>query len=211
MASHTVAQGECLSQIAWKYGFRDYTIVWDDPANAELRKKRVNPNVLLPGDVIFIPAHRAREAPVAVDRRHLFRLGAPQKELRIVFKTAEGQTLGHEPYVITLADAERIGATDSEGALKERVPLALTRATVRIDGRTLQLSLHHLDPLPSPEQARWTQGILSRLVNLGYVSGDVPVRAKAAALALFQRDHGLDVTGEPDERTLRALIDHHGS
>ena len=56
MPYHTVAQGECLSTIAASYGFRDYRTVYNDPANAEFREKRPNPNVIWgSADVLWLP------------------------------------------------------------------------------------------------------------------------------------------------------------
>ena len=66
--SHVVTQGEHLSQIAKRYGFRDSRTVWDHPDNAALRERRPSPNVLLPGDVIQIPAKRLGRLPCATHR-----------------------------------------------------------------------------------------------------------------------------------------------
>jgi len=52
---HTVVQGEHLSSIAKKYGFSSYKTIWDHGQNADLKKKRQNPNVIFPGDRLFIP------------------------------------------------------------------------------------------------------------------------------------------------------------
>ena len=40
--THVVAQGDCFSKIARRYGFADYKVIYNDPANAELKKKRPN-------------------------------------------------------------------------------------------------------------------------------------------------------------------------
>jgi hypothetical protein len=42
---HTVQNGECLSSIAFQYGFFVSTI-WDDPDNAQLRGQRKDHNIL---------------------------------------------------------------------------------------------------------------------------------------------------------------------
>jgi nucleoid-associated protein YgaU len=52
---HTVVQGEYLSKIARSYGFSDYRTIWEHPKNAALKQARQNPNVLFPGDRLFIP------------------------------------------------------------------------------------------------------------------------------------------------------------
>jgi hypothetical protein len=53
--NHVIEQGEHLSHLAAQYGFRDYLTIWDHPNNAALKDKRQNPNVLFPGDSVFIP------------------------------------------------------------------------------------------------------------------------------------------------------------
>ena len=50
--------------------------------------------------------------------------------------------------------------------------------------------------------------VQSRLIDLGYYDGPVdgkPSHVAIAALARFQHDHDLPVTGEPDPATLQAL------
>ncbi|HEY6945459.1 MAG TPA: LysM domain-containing protein, partial [Candidatus Acidoferrum sp.] len=68
--THIVEQGEHLSQIAKKYGFPDYKIVWDHPENADLKKLRKNPNILFPGDQVFIPDKEEKEESGPTDKRH---------------------------------------------------------------------------------------------------------------------------------------------
>ena len=64
MPNHTVKQGECLSSIAAKYGFGDWKALYDHPSNAALKKKRPNPHVLFPGDVVSIPEKEKKQARV---------------------------------------------------------------------------------------------------------------------------------------------------
>src|SRR5918911_5454702 len=78
MAKHIVEQGECLSSIALQYGFMPDTI-WNDPANAQLKFLRKDPNILYPGDEIEIPEREPWEGPRPTDARHKFRLkGRPE-------------------------------------------------------------------------------------------------------------------------------------
>src|ERR1051325_8947818 len=55
MATHVVKKGESLSTIARQYGHSDWKAIYDHPANAGFKKKRPNPNVIHPGDVVVIP------------------------------------------------------------------------------------------------------------------------------------------------------------
>jgi hypothetical protein len=63
--------------------------------------------------------------------------------------------------------------------------------------------------LPATELA----GQAARLMNLGYWFGSDQVledpEALKLAIQLFQRDHGLEVTGEADDRLIEALNDVH--
>jgi len=52
--THVVQQGEHISAIAERFGFRDFHTIWDHPANAALAAIR-DPHVLEPGDEVVIP------------------------------------------------------------------------------------------------------------------------------------------------------------
>lgn len=54
--THIVQRGENLTVIARRYGFSNWRLIYDHPDNAEYRKKRPNPNVIVTGDRIFIPS-----------------------------------------------------------------------------------------------------------------------------------------------------------
>jgi N-acetylmuramoyl-L-alanine amidase len=95
MPDHTVTQGECISSIAERYGLF-WETVWNHPNNAELRQQRENPNVLRPGDVVFVPERREKLESGATDTRHRFlKKGVPAKlRLRLL---KEPGTEGEEP------------------------------------------------------------------------------------------------------------------
>jgi N-acetylmuramoyl-L-alanine amidase len=62
---YTVVQGDCLSSIALQFGYADWRNIYNDAANAAFRQLRPNPNLIYPGDEIFIPDPEANveEAP----------------------------------------------------------------------------------------------------------------------------------------------------
>lgn len=214
MPKHVVRQGECLTTIARQYGFRDYRTVYQHPDNAGLRQKRPNPNILFPGDVVNIPERKVKTARVATGQVHRFQVIVPKKELHLQLRDNEGKPLANEPYVLEVDGEPPIEGkqTDGAGKIKERVPTSAAGAILSIKGRTLRLRFGALNPLrelPSGD----VSGVQGRLSNLGYNVGPlngVLSPLMRAALAVFQVDEGLPVTGEPDASTLSKLEQRHG-
>src|SRR5204862_459572 len=52
---HIVRSGESLSSIAQRYHLTDWTIIYDDPHNAAFRQQRPAPDLIVAGDVVFVP------------------------------------------------------------------------------------------------------------------------------------------------------------
>jgi hypothetical protein len=82
MPSHTVTQGECISSIAQDYGFFWETL-WNHSENQQLKQLRQNPNVLFPGDIVFVPELTVREESAASEQCHRFRLKGVPAKLRL--------------------------------------------------------------------------------------------------------------------------------
>jgi N-acetylmuramoyl-L-alanine amidase len=82
---HEVKQGDCITSIARDYGFYWETI-WNHPKNAELKRKRKDPNILKEGDVVHVPDLDVKEYPRGTEKRHTFMIrGVPAKlRLRIM-------------------------------------------------------------------------------------------------------------------------------
>jgi hypothetical protein len=97
---HMVVEGECISSISYEAGLF-WETVWNDGANAALRQKRTNPNVLSPGDTVTVPDKRVVDRDCSTDLRHRFRMrGVPAKlSLRIL---EAGEPRSNEPYVIVI-------------------------------------------------------------------------------------------------------------
>lgn len=77
--NYVIAQGDCIDSIALKHGFFPDTL-WNHGQNAELKSLRKDPNVLYPGDKLFIPDIQIREVDKATEKRHRFRRkGVPAK------------------------------------------------------------------------------------------------------------------------------------
>ncbi len=208
MSDHVVQQGECVASLASVYGFR-WKKLWQLPQNQSLRTKRPNPNILFPGDVLFIPEKQTRRENRATTRRHPFVKKTEPVKLKVRLLAA-GKPVADEGYQLKIAGAVQTGTTDSSGILIEVIPpdareaqLILTRT-----GLAYPLEIGHLDPLTE------VTGVQARLNNLGYHCGDVdgilgPLTR--SALMSFQETYQLKLTGEPDGVTLDKLKSKYGS
>ena len=74
MAVHTVASGESLSLIAVAYGLpaAEWRAIYDHTNNAEFRALRPDPNLIYPGDELFVPVpgEEEEEPAKALPVRH---------------------------------------------------------------------------------------------------------------------------------------------
>jgi hypothetical protein len=108
-----VAQGECLSSIAKKYGLAWETI-WNHRQNVDLARRRKDPNVLFPGDVLQIPERQLREHPASTDQRHRFILKCKRAKLRLQLMRGS-EPRANERYVLVVDGILSSGTTNGEG------------------------------------------------------------------------------------------------
>lgn len=212
---YTVKQGDCLSSIAHTFGFADWRTIYNDPNNAEFRNVRPNPNVIYPGDIIYIPDKSVKNENRPTDKKHAFVVKLPKTWLRIVIRN--GQQLPAVGCKYRL-EIDSIPYPDSvlngDGMLAVKIPADAKSGvlTVWFDdaasvGHTWSLQLGYLDPVEK------MTGIQARLNNLGYSCGAVdgiigPLTR--ASLRSFQEDHGLKVDGIPGPITQGKLKERHG-
>lgn len=207
--------------MAEKFGFFEATI-WDDPANAELRERRHDMNILQIGDLVTVPDLRTKTVSVGTDQRHRFRRkGVPALFRMQLFHL--GQPRANEPYVMDIAGGHREGATDDDGVLEESVPPSARKARITIgtdgDEEVLEIHFGGLDPIDSGTGQR------QRLTNLGVYDGPLeppgvgphgqPIDDPGftEAVRRFQISRGLEPSATLDEETLETLCaahDQHG-
>jgi len=211
---HTVRQGECLSGIARQYGFKDWTVLYDDPANAELKQRRPNPNVLCPGDLVAIPDPRPTLARRATGDWHEFAVEREEVRLKVQLMGLDGKALANQAYQLTVDGQKREGTTDGSGLVDEPVDVKTKTAELKVtlpageetQELTWQLNIGSLDPVTT------TAGMQARLAHLQYYTGAIDGKlgplTRGAVLA-FQQCAGLDATGVPDEGTLNELKKQH--
>jgi len=210
---YTVQQGDCLSSIAQNFGFPDYATIYRDPENAAFRKKRPNPNVICPGDILYIPDRNVQEIPGATDQRHQFVLTQKKVYLRLCLWDDLHQPFWNTKYRLRVEAVDFEGATDSTGMLQQEIPADAVDGEITIfpfpddpsdPGYTFTLKLGHLDPIDEDS------GVDARLMNLGFGPTDTedtesPDDDRVEALKAFQDRFGLEITGVADDATRRKL------
>lgn len=198
-AEHTVVQGDSISSIAFRFGYFPDQL-WNDPSNTELRALRGDPNVLLPGDRVKLPARRPRTVQAATGRTHRFRRKGVPARFRIQLFVGNQPRAGHAWQLDTDNGYSETGTADARGVVESWLPPDASWAVLRIgpDRAELSLAFGHLDPTGAPN------GVEQRLRNLGYRDADL-----GDALRAFQAASDLPVTGEPDDATVRRLAELH--
>ncbi len=225
---YVVRDGECISSIAKKHGFFWETL-WNDPANAQLKESRRNPNVLLPGDRLTVLEKRRKDESLAPEQRHRFRRKGEPSKIRfqllrgpstLLFDSddrqqeSEDQPWANVPFTVVIDDEQFEGVSDSAGYIECRIPGNAKKGELIInpgqpDERVIQLILGALSPVSE------LAGVVERLENLGFQCGeDDPQELTSdlrSALSLFQDQNKLPASGEPDEATRTKLVQVHGS
>jgi len=206
---HVVEQDESVESIGARARRLPKTI-WDAPENKELRDKRKDPNVLMPGDRLFLPQIEAETFSIPTGGSQAFVLDQPDSRLQL--QLVDGtEPRANKPYVLRVDGKELRGSTDGDGKLDCPVPVLARMAELTVgegdEVVTYELELRGLDPVTEPT------GLQARLANLGYdagpVDGEAGLRTRAA-LAAFQKDQGLEPTGELDASTRSKLEEKHG-
>ncbi len=214
---HTVREGEHLAEIAARHGFADPRTVFDDPANADLKKRRKNFNVLLAGDVVVIPDLDPRRESVADSQVHRFTALEPPLRLNLKLETVSGNAVADTACTMAVAERGEGGLlagpplpveTDAKGKLSQPVPAGAAEGelVVGVPGgdddedtptpRKVRLIIGGLDPVDT------VKGQQARLNNLGYFAGYTTKDADQLRWAIeeFQLEHGIKPNGRSDDR-----------
>ena len=213
MPNYTVKQGEYLSKIAKSFGFADYKAIWDHPENAEFKKKRKNPNILYPGDNLFIPAKEGKEISGVTEQRHRFQVKRSPLKLRLMLKDINFNPLAQTKCVFHVDGEQFELMIGADGLVEHAIPSTAQQAWLHVDDPRSPIDLEvpiqigHLDPVDT------VSGQKARLNNLGYYAGPLDKEDDAlfkSAVEEFQCDHKLTVDGKCGPKTQAKLKDIHG-
>ena len=221
---HRVRQGEHISRIAEIYGFFDYRTIWDHSENAALRALRTSPNVLYPGDEVYVPEKQQKSVRRPTTAVHTFTVRRSPLKLRVRALDFAGRPFAGPARPSIEGEPEEL-ELDGDGVVEVAIRRAAAVGDLLLPGAPAEdgdteaeeaepllradLRIGVLDPIDTET------GQNARLINLGYLDGPVDGPFHDAVLRLavenFQVDNDLPFTGEIDDATRAKLVEVHGA
>lgn len=206
-----------MSAIAYRHGFSDYRIIYNHPDNAEFKKLRPDPNLIYPGDVLYIPDKDPGKKPGDTEKKHKFKKKGKKTYLKLRIRDSEDKPYKDADYELTIDDSKDklTGKTDGDGKLEQEIPPAAAKGELILKSKSgsdeiiavIELELGQLDPIDQ------NTGVQARLNNLGFDCGDVDgtmdSETEAAIRAFQKKTPGLTETGTADEATKNKLVELH--
>ena len=221
---HIVLEGEHLAGIAAEHGFHDLKAILDHPENAELKKLRENPFLLVAGDRVFIPDPEPKDESASTEQRAVFQLAGLGLELHAKIVDQGFAAFSGDVTLKALGTTTPMKPNGEvfEAFLDPTAKQATLQFPVSETERKrppINLEPGRLDPIDL------LSGVQQRLNNLGYFAGFVktpatdPKKLEQQDLQLFmavqefQCDHMKvpdDVDGVPGKKTLDKLKEVYG-
>ncbi len=170
MPYHVVKQGDYLSKVARQFGFADWNTIWNDPQNAELKKKRQNPNILYPVDKLFVPEKEEKKEAGATEQRHKFKVKRKPLKLRLKLEDVDFKPLSNKKCVLHVDGEEFKLTSQANGLVEHDIPPTAQQARLFVEDDSpitleVPIQIGHLDPIDT------VAGQKARLNNLGYFAG----------------------------------------
>ena len=116
------------AKIAKENGFVDYHTIWDHPQNAQLKTKRKNPNVLFPGDELYIPDKGGKEDSAPTDQRHTYKVKTSNNMLRLVLEDLYGNPVANAKCNLQVEGKVFEVVSDADGRIEHEIPLTAQNA-----------------------------------------------------------------------------------
>lgn len=208
MKPYVIRQGDYLVRLSHILSF-DAEEVWNHPKNADLRKKRPQHSLLVPGDVIYIPDEPPKRNKYRAHSDNSYVAHVPRIRVRVAMSMA-GKPMASETYFLRgIGEDEKERTTDGNGNVEIDASVHVREVEAYFPKRKLSRSikLGGLDPVDE------TSGLKMRLAHLGYFDphGSAHPDCLKAALIAFQAANGLPATGVLDDAAKRAILAAHGS
>lgn len=221
---YTVKQGDYLAKIAKKHGLSGWEKIYDHEQNKEFKAKRPNPNIIYPGDKIFIPDKDPREENCRTEVKHTFRLKTEKVKINLEMTDPAGEPLSMAKYELKTKGKKQNTYTKTidddrnslqAGIVKEEISLDEEDGVLKIwindededHDYEYQLKFGHLDPIDE------VAGVQARLNNLGFECGKADNNKgpkTEAAIKEFQEEYGLKVDGIAGNKTQNRIKERYG-
>jgi N-acetylmuramoyl-L-alanine amidase len=197
----TTKLGDCMASLAQQNGFSDYKRIYDDAANAALKAKRPNPNVLAEGDEVTIPDPDPIVETKPTGDVHKIKVPKVDTLLRISVVDEKGAGLGTLQYELKVGADTFSGTVPADGKIEHPVSAVETAGTLAlwikrepgIDGYLIPLEIGSL------EHESVNRACQARLLNLGFDCGPPTGTVEAhtrEALRGFQKATSITVNGK---------------
>jgi hypothetical protein len=182
MEPYVIRKGDFLLKLAYTFDF-DANTVWNDATNAGLRQIRSDPNILLPGDVLYIPDQVDKEPAfksLVTGGTNTFTSDVPTMTLTHQFAGDDPTTYASKAYTVEELDDLTGLQTNENGVATFPVPLTLETATITFTDteESFVLAVGEMDPINT------ISGVFKRLQNLGYIDEDVAYSASDPSSSL---------------------------
>ena len=147
MPTLTVELGDSIPSIAKKNGFF-WETVWNHPKNGGLKAKRKDPNILFPGDEVFVPDLVIKQESRGTNAKHKFKLKGEQVRFKLQLMMM-GEPRKNEPYTLMIDGKPYQGTTDGEGKIDQAVPADAQGGTLILKAGKEQypVNVGHLNPV----------------------------------------------------------------
>ncbi len=225
---HEVRQGEWLNSIARQYNIRDPKRIWEHGNNARLKSQR-DPNVLFPGDLLYIPPVKEKEETRATDAHHKFQAKSFLERFEVTLKDPNGKPYVNLKYHLIIRGREYNGVTDGSGSIRVEKLEVQSGDVARLElpevFRVYNIKLGGMNPIKSQagdvnsSYDNGLSGALMRLKNTGYYRGHIPNRDSVALIDPSHFQHSVKnfqiaqmkmdakaAHGELDEATRSAIL-----
>jgi N-acetylmuramoyl-L-alanine amidase len=173
-ATHIVADGEHIAEIAARFGFDNFSPLWNHPKNAQLKALRKSPFILAPGDELFIPDRVQVAFLRATASSHDVQVNVDRMGLRVRFLDLENKPRKGAKVALSV-DIPSSGAassqnaqdltTDGDGKISIEISKSASVTDIIIDELEFAsgVKIGGLDPIDTKT------GVAQRLTNLGYI------------------------------------------
>jgi len=216
MPNHIVLQGETIPAIAHQYGFADWRNIWEHPRNEHLAEMGRTPNILNPGDRVYIPDYDSGIFIFTTGRNTEIRLLNPWANvIRISFQDRFGNPYSGKRCQVEIGGNSREGESDGNGLFEFELPREVSSAIFKLwpddanDDKFYVWILRpgYLNPVTE------ISGAKARLKNLGYgIDGidDNADRRTQNAVELLRAQHELPIGTDFSDEVRRIILERHG-